>query len=393
MAFKSGYSEKLKKLPPYLFAEIDKIKRKLLQDGKDIIDLGVGDPDIPTPTHIIERLYKAAQDPKNHSYALDAGMPEFRKAIALWYKKRFNIDLDPQDEILPLIGSKEGIAHLPLAFVDPGDVVLIPEPGYPVYFSSTVFAGGDPYFMPLLEKNSFLPGYHDIDAQELKKAKLMFLNYPNNPTSATCDISFFENTVEFAKKNNIIVCHDAAYTEIFFDGKKQPSFLQADGAKDVGIEFHSLSKTFCMTGWRIGFAVGNPDIIKGLGKIKSNIDSGIFQAIQLAGAEALERGESDTRRFNKIYQERRDIFVEGLNNLGWKAEKPDATFYIWLKVPPGYTSSELTMVLLKECNIVCTPGNGFGEDGEGYVRFALTRDKGRIMEALERIRKLHEKRS
>ncbi len=383
-------SERLKKLPPYLFAEIDKTKRNLQSEGKDVIDLGVGDPDMPTPGHIIEKLYKAVQDPQNHKYALDAGMPEFRESIAGWYKKRFNVKLDPQKEILPLIGSKEGIAHVPLALINPGDVVLIPEPGYPVYYSATVFAGGDPYFMPLLEKNNYLPDFHAIDSQELAKAKMMYLNYPNNPTSATCDVGFFKKVVQFAENNNIMVCHDAAYTEIFFDGKKQPSFLQADRSKSVGIEFHSLSKTFCMTGWRVGFAVGNADMIAGLSKVKANIDSGIFQAIQIAGIEALEMGEADTKRFNKIYQERRDIFAEGLNKMGWKVKKPEAAFYIWLRVPPGYTSSELVMLLLKKCNIVCTPGNGFGEDGEGYVRFALTKDKEKIIKALERIEKLHE---
>lgn len=383
-------SERLKKLPPYLFAEIDKTKRSLQSEGKDVIDLGVGDPDMPTPGHIIEKLYKAVQDPQNHKYALDAGMPAFREAIAAWYKKRFNVKLDPQKEILPLIGSKEGIAHIPLALINPGDVVLIPEPGYPVYYSATVFAGGDPYFMPLLEKNNYLPDLHAIDSQELAKAKMMYLNYPNNPTSATCDLGFFKKVVQFAENNNIMVCHDAAYTEIFFDGKKQPSFLQADKAKSVGIEFHSLSKTFCMTGWRVGFAVGNADMITGLSKVKANIDSGIFQAIQIAGIEALEMGEADTKRFNRIYQERRDIFAEGLNKMGWSVKKPEAAFYIWLRVPPGYTSSELVMLLLKKCNIVCTPGNGFGEDGEGYVRFALTKDKEQIIKALERIEKLHE---
>lgn len=384
-------SRRLKKLPPYLFTEIDKMKKEAATSGRDIIDLGVGDPDTPTPMHIIESLYKSAQDPKNHKYALNYGLSELRTEMANWYKQRFSVNLDPDTEVLPLLGSKEGIAHIPLAFINPGDVVLVPDPSYPPYISGTVFAGGICHLMPLLEQNKFLPNLDKIDFQVSKRAKIMFLNYPNNPTTAVADEKYLKKVVDFAKEYNIIVCHDAAYSEIYFDDCKPKSFLEIEGAKDVGVEFHSLSKTYNMTGWRIGFASGNKEIIKALGSIKSNIDSGIFQAVQFAGIVALKTDESHINEMNQIYQERRDVLVDGLNSMGWKVTKPKATFYVWMPVPPGFTSTELTKLLLEKCDIITTPGVGFGHNGEGYVRMALTVPKERLQEAIDRIKKLHSK--
>src|SRR3989338_8408915 len=312
------YSDRLAKLPPYLFAEIDKAKRQAKARGRDIVDLGIGDPDLPTPPHIVEALYKAALDVNNHHYALDNGMPEFRRAIAKWYQRRFNVKLDPDTEVLPLIGSKEGIAHFPLAFVNTGDHVLVPDPCYPPYRNGTIFAGGVPYLMPLLAENGFLPDFSKVEKNALKKAKLMFINYPNNPTGAVADEKFYRRTLAFARRNNIFLCSDAAYSEICFDAYRPMSILQLGGAKDAAIEFHSLSKTYNMTGWRIGWACGNKRAIAGLAKVKSNIDSGIFQAIQLAGIAALEGPQSCIKKANGIYQDRRDALVDGLDSLGWR---------------------------------------------------------------------------
>ncbi|MDP3981297.1 MAG: LL-diaminopimelate aminotransferase [Chlamydiota bacterium] len=383
------YSDRVKKLPPYLFVEIDRAKKRALSEGKDIINLGIGDPDTPTPAPIIERLCHAAGDPKNHQYAMDAGMLELRRVIAAWYKERFGVDLNPETEVLPLIGSKEGIAHIPLAYVNPGDKVLVPEPGYPVYQASTWFAGGDVITMPLKEEHSYLPQFDAINRDHLKHAKLMFLNYPNNPTGATAPLNFFEEAVAFAKEHNICICHDAAYTEIYFDNNKPDSFLKAKDAKEVGIEFHSLSKTYNMTGWRIGFAVGNADMIKALGIIKSNVDSGIFQAIQYAGIEAFNIDESQRVSMLRMYQQRRDTLVNGLLEAGWSVASPQATFYVWARIPGMQDSRSFALKLLSELGVVATPGVGFGPSGEGYIRFALTVPSERIKEAISRIRKLH----
>jgi len=381
-------SERVKKLPPYLFKEIDRKKEEVRARGVDIIDLGVGDPDIPTPEHIINALKRASDDPANHQYPSYTGMADFNEAVARWYKRRFGVTLDPGREVVTLIGSKEGLAHLPLAFINPGDIALVPSPAYPVYNIGTQFAGGTSYFMDLLKENDFLPDLSSIPSEVAKKAKLMFLNYPNNPTSAVANIDFFESVVEFAEKYNIIVCHDAAYSEMAFDGYRPLSFLEIAGAKSVGMEFHSLSKTYNMTGWRIGFAVGHPEVIGALGQIKSNIDSGAFQAVQIAGIEALEGDQSCVEEMCRIYAERRDILVEGLKKIGLAVEPPRATFYLWIEVPKGYTSAEFTAHLLTKAGIVTTPGNGFGSAGEGYIRIALTVDKERIKEAVERIQSL-----
>jgi len=380
-------SDRLKKLPAYLFVEIDKAKKAARDEGRDIIDLGIGDPDIPTPNFIIDALNKAARDPKNHRYPLDHGLPEFRSAIARHMKNRFGVEMDPSGEIYPLIGSKEGIAHMPLAFINPGDAVLVPDPCYPPYRSGTIFAGGEVIAMPLTENKHFLPDLKAINHAILHKIRMIFINYPNNPTAAVCDKKFLKDVVEFAKKHNIIVCNDAAYIEMGYDGYKAPSIFEIEGAREVAIEFHSLSKTFNMTGWRIGFACGNRELIEGLAKVKSNIDSGVFFAIQRAGIAALDNYDRHIRSVIKIYEDRRDCLVDGLNALGWNVEKPKATFYVWTKVPARYTSATFAKALLDKCDIIATPGNGFGEHGEGFVRFAVTVDKKRIKEAVERIKK------
>ncbi len=380
-------SQRLKSLPPYLFKEIDRKKEEVMARGIDIIDLGVGDPDIPTPKHIIDALKSAVDEPVNHRYPSYTGMKQFREAVSTWYRDRFEISLDPENEVVSLIGSKEGIAHLPLAFIDPGDIALVPTPAYPVYNIGTIFAGGISHFMPLVEENDFLPDLSSIPDDVAKKAKLMFINYPNNPTSAVATEEFFQDVVSFAKENDILVCHDAAYTEMAFDGYSPPSFLQVEGAKDIGIEFHSLSKTFNMTGWRIGFAVGNMKAIEALGAVKSNIDSGVFQAIQMAGIQALLGDKSCINEMQNIYQKRRDIMVDGLREAGIELRKPKATFYLWVKVPDGYTSTEITKLLLEK-GVVVTPGNGFGEPGEGYIRMALTQDEERLKEAISRIKSI-----
>jgi len=382
------FSDKLKKLPPYLFVEIDRKRKAKEAEGVDIISFGVGDPDTPTPPHIIESGKIALEKPSNHQYPFGAGLMSFREAIARWYQQRFGVSLDPHSEIHSLIGSKEGIGHIHLAFVNPGDVVLIPEPGYPVYNTGTIFAGGEPYFMPLLEKNNFLPDFSIIPENILRRAKLMFLNYPNNPTAAVADEKFYLEAIKLARKYSIIIAADAAYSEIYYE-EPPISFLQVEGAKEVGIEFHSLSKTYNMTGWRIGWVAGNKDIVKGLGTVKDNYDSGVFQAIQEAATTALISSQKCVEEMRKIYSSRRDVLVDGLNSLkNWKVHKPKATFYVWAKIPDGYTSTSVVEKLLDEAGIIATPGNGLGPSGEGYVRFALTVGVPRIKEALERISKI-----
>jgi LL-diaminopimelate aminotransferase len=381
-------ADRINSLPPYLFKEIDRQKEEVKKRGMDIIDLGVGDPDMPTPEHIIGALSKAAKDPANHKYPSYTGMGDFNEAVARWYKRRFNVALDPEKEVVTLIGSKEGIAHISLALINPGDTALVTSPGYPVYDIGVKFAGGQTYFMNLLKENNFLPDLGAVPEQFVKKAKMMFINYPNNPTSAVADGQFFEKVVSFANANNIIVCHDAAYTELAFDGYRPESFLETDGAGEVGIEFHSLSKTYNMTGWRIGFAVGRAEVIQALGQVKSNIDSGAFQAVQIAGIAALEEDQTCVNEMNEEYTKRRDILVDGLRSIGLSVEKPKATFYTWIEVPKGYTSAEFASRLLLKAGIVATPGNGFGKAGEGYVRMTLTVGKERLKEAIKRIRNI-----
>ncbi|MFH1656076.1 MAG: LL-diaminopimelate aminotransferase [Candidatus Omnitrophota bacterium] len=383
------FSERLKKLPLYLFVEIDKAKQEAKSQGRDVIDLGVGDPDLPTPDFIIQALNKAVASGDNHHYAFDAGLPRLRQLIANWYKQRFNVELNPDTEIYPLIGSKEGIAHLPLGIINPKDKVLIPQPSYPPYVSGTIFADGKITVLPLKAKNNFLPDLKKISELKGKGVKLMFLNYPNNPTSAIVAKEFLAEVIRIARENEFIVAYDNAYSEIYFDIEKPPSILELEGAKEVAIEFHSLSKTFNMTGWRIGWVCGNSKVVSVLAKIKSNIDSGIFQAVQLAGIAALESDGSFPEEMRRVYHERRDYLVNGLRNIGWKIDPPQATFYVWAKLPKKFKSSiEAANVFLEKADIVVTPGVGFGKEGEGYLRMALTVPKERLSQAVERLKKI-----
>jgi LL-diaminopimelate aminotransferase len=381
-------ARRIKQLPPYLFAEIDRKKREALAQGVDLIDLGVGDPDIPTPPKIVEKLMEAATKPVNHRYPSSAGLLQYREAVATWYQTRFGVKLDPEREVVSLIGSKEGIGNMATAFVDPGDIVLVASPCYPVYHIGTSFCGGKSYFLPLVKKNHFLPDLDAIPEDVARQAKMLWINYPNNPTAAVAEKDFFARVVEFAHRYNVIVCHDAAYTEMGFDGYRPASFLELDGAREVGIEFHSLSKTFNMTGWRVGMAVGNKDLVGGLAQVKSNLDSGIFQAVQEAAIEALHLGDEIVESSRRVYQVRRDILVSGLRAAGFECEKPRATFYVWVSVPKGLTSAQFTGKLLDEVGVVTTPGNGFGEAGEGYVRFTVCVAQERLKEVTERIRRV-----
>jgi len=379
-------SKRISKVPPYIFAEIEKKKEKLIKKGISLIDLGIGDPDKPTPKRILSKFHRIVNDPKTHNYPPYEGIKEFRRAVAAWYRKRFNVKLDPETEVLSLIGSKEGIAHVFFAFIDPGDIALVPDPGYPVYKMATLLAGGTPYPVPLLKKNGFIPDLKAIDKKILKRAKLLFINYPNNPTAAVAGKEFLREAVAFCRKNGLLLCSDLAYSEVAFDGYRPMSVLEIPGAKDVSIEFHSLSKTYNMTGWRIGMAVGSAKAIAALSIIKTNIDSGIFKAIQLAGVEALKGTQKETDIMNKMYEERRNILIDGLNSLGWDMEYPKATFYVWAPVPEGYTSARFVAHLLERTGVLVVPGSGYGKYGEGYFRASITIDKGSIREAIRRMR-------
>lgn len=379
-------STRLDKIPPYLFAEIDRKITEAKAKGIDIISLGIGDPDTPTIPTVVEAMHKAIDNPANHDYPPYNGTKEFREASAKWIKQRFDVELDADKEILANIGSKEAIAHIFFAFVDERDYTLIPDPGYPVYKNATIFAGGTPYSMPLLEENDFLPDFDKIPENVAKKSKLMFLNYPNNPTGAVCDLKFFEKAVDFCKKYDILLCHDQAYCEMTYDGYIAPSVLQIKGAKDIAIEFFSHSKSYNMTGWRVGFVAGNEKAIKALGTIKNNIDSGVFKAIQQAAAKAYETPESQIENLNKLYKQRRDIMEAGLKDLGWNIKSSKATFYLWLKVPKGYTSEEFATVMLEKAGVVVPPGIGYGKWGEGYFRIALTKDVQTLTKALQKMK-------
>jgi len=381
-------ADRLKKLPPYLFAEIDRQKKEARARGVDLIDLGIGDPDLPSPPHVVEALARAAREPKNHRYPDYEGLLAFREAAAAWYRQRFGVALDPATEVLTLIGSKEGTAHMPLAFVNPGDVVLVPDPGYPVYAAGTWFAGGEPWFLPLRAEREFLPDLDAIPADALRRGKMLYLNYPNNPTAGVATRAFFERVVELARRHDVVVCHDAMYSELRFDGYEPPSFLQVPGAKEVGVEFHSCSKTYSMTGWRIGFVVGNREALAGLGRVKTNVDSGVFQAVQEAAIAALTGPQDYVDRARATYQERRDLVVAGLRKLGLPVTVPRATFFVWAPVPDGSDSRKWASRLLQEAGVVVTPGVGFGPSGEGYYRIALTVDKARIAEAMDRLGRL-----
>jgi LL-diaminopimelate aminotransferase len=381
-------ADRLKQLPPYLFVEIDRAKRRLQAEGKDLIDLGVGDPDLPTPAPIIERLKAAVDDPANHRYSFSEGLPELREAIARWYDRRFGVALDPNTEVLPLLGSKEGIGHLPLALVDPGDAVLVPDPCYPPYRSGTVFAGAEVVSMPLLEENGFFPDLGGISQKAARRAKLLFLNYPNNPTAAVAGEEQFREAIAMAKEFGFVVAHDAAYSEIAFDDHRPISFLQVPEAKSVGVEFHSLSKTYQMTGWRIGWVCGNAQVIAALAQLKTNLDSGIFQPIQWAGIAALEGDQAPLKEAIAAYQRRRDLLIDGLAKAGWQIPKPVAGFYVWARVPTPGLSLAFASKVLERCHVLIAPGVGFGPSGEGYVRLSLTVPTDRIQEAVDRLTKV-----
>jgi LL-diaminopimelate aminotransferase len=380
------YASRMSNLPPYLFARIDEMKAEQQKKGVDIIDLGVGDPDLATPPHIVASLCEAAKNPENHHYPSYVGMPAYRSAVADWYKQRFGVTLDAGKEVVALMGSKDGIAHIAEAFVNPGDYVLAPSPGYPVYRTGTLFAEGRVHEMPLTRQNNFVPVLADIPKAVAKAAKIIYINYPNNPTAAIAPDGFYREVVDFATDNNIVVVSDNAYSEISFDGYKAPSFLETKGAMDVGIEMHSLSKTYNMTGWRIGMAVGNAEILAGLGRVKTNVDSGVFNAVQHAAITALRGSQDCVKEACAIYQERRDVLIAGLRGLGFDVPSPRATFYVWL---PVNDCMAFSAKLLNEAGIVATPGVGFGASGEGYVRFAITRPVARINEAIERMRRLN----
>lgn len=383
MKFKEA--KRISNLPPYLFARIEKLIAGKKEEGVDVISLGIGDPDRPTPDHIIEELIKEARNPANHQYPSSVGMLSYRQAVAHWYKGRFGVDLDPRTEVVSLLGSKEGIAHISWCYLDPGDTVLVPDPGYPVYSGGAILAGAAPQYIPVYEENGYLVDFGAIPADMARKAKMIFLNYPNNPTGAVADGDFYRRAIDFAREYEILICHDAAYSDVAYDGYKPHSFLEFPGAKEVGIEFHSVSKTYNMTGWRIGWAAGNPDVVEALGRFKTNIDSGVFQAIQYAAAAGLTGPQGIVDKQNAIYQERRDVLVDGLNNLGWNLTKPKASFYVWAPVPKGYTSSSFAELVLEQAGVVITPGLGYGPNGDGYFRMALTIEKERIREALDRL--------
>ena len=380
-------SKRLDKIPPYLFVKIEEKKEELQRKGMDIVDFGIGDPDLPTPQHIFKKMHEVLESPASGNYPTSKGETAFREAVAQWYRKRFNVGLDPNSEVCALIGSKEGIGHIFLAFIDAGDISLVPDPAYPVYKVGTMLAGGEPYFLPLTEKNKFIPNLDSVPKSVLKKAKLLFINYPNNPTGAVAGRDFFEKCVKFAKKNDLLLVSDLAYSEMGFDGFRPSSVLEIPGAKEVTIEFHSLSKNYNMTGWRIGMAVGNAEAVGALATIKSNIDSGAFKAIQYAGIEALNGPQDCIDEHNKVFGERRNVLYDGLTSLGWKFEKPKATFYMWVPVPKGETSASFAEKLLEQCGILVVPGNGYGPSGEGYVRFAVTIPQERIAEAIGRMKK------
>jgi len=378
-------AKRIQKLPPYLFAEISrKIAEKRAQ-GVDVVSFAIGDPDIPTPSHVIDALCQAAREPANHRYPETDGLPELRRAIARWYEKRFDVSLDADREVLPLIGSKEGIGHIALCFIDPGDLALVSDPGYPVYSVGTMFAGGDCHFMPLTEENDFLPDLEAIPEAVARQARLMWISYPNNPTGAVAELDFFERVARFAKKHDIAVCHDGPYTEVAFDGYRPVSFLQAAGAREVGVEFHSFSKSYNMTGWRIGMVVGNATMVDALMRVKSNLDSGIPQAIQRMAIAAFEGPQDCIAEHNAVYQRRRDRLVEALARMGLAVRPPKASLYIWARLPEGHSSLEFAGRLLDDIGVVVTPGIGYGPHGEGYVRLSLTIPDERLEEGLRRL--------
>ena len=379
------FASRVEKIPPYLFVEISRKIAQKRREGIEVISFGIGDPDLETPAPVIQKLRETSGDLPNHRYPESEGLPEFRKATADWYQRRFGVSLDPETEVISLIGAKEGIGHAALCFIEPGDIALVPDPGYPVYSVGTWFAGGECHWMPLKEENGWLPDLEAIPEDVARRAKLIWLNYPNNPTGAIADLGYFEQAVEFAKEYDLAVLHDACYTDVTYDGYRHPSFLEVPGAMDVGMEFHSLSKTYNMTGWRLGMAVGNADMINALLIVKSNLDSGVPQAIQQMGIEALETSDSWIDERNAVYQRRRDKVLSTLADIGLEVDPPKASLYVWARVPDGFTSGEITEQLLEECDVVVTPGASYGNSGEGYVRFSLTIQDDLLDEGLRRL--------
>lgn len=379
---------RVKNLPPYLFAKIEKLIADKKAAGVDVISLGIGDPDQPTPEHICAEAARQVYEPENHQYPSSVGMIAFRKAVAQWYLRRFGVELDPDNEIVSLIGSKEGIAHVSWCYVNPGDTVLVPDPGYPVYAGGTILAGGEPYLVPLLRERGFLPRLQDIPTEVAKRAKILFLNYPNNPTAGVASKDFFTEVVSFARDFDVLVCHDAAYTEIAYDGYRPPSFLEVKGSKDVGIEFGSVSKPYNMTGWRCGWAVGRKDAIECLGRLKSNIDSGVFQAVQRAAIAGLTGPQDALAEINELYKQRRDIAVSALREMGWSVEPPKASFYLWLPVPKGFSSESFAEELIEKAGVVVTPGTGYGSHGAGFFRVSLTVPTARLLKAFDRLKQV-----
>ncbi|HEV3406086.1 MAG TPA: LL-diaminopimelate aminotransferase [Candidatus Dormibacteraeota bacterium] len=381
-------AKRLGRIPPYLFAEIDRRVQEKKRAGIDVISLGIGDPDLATPGRIVSVLQETAADPANHRYPSYFGLAELREAIARWYADRSGVELDPATEILPTLGSKDGISHVPLALVDPGDVVLAPDPGYTVYVTGAIMAGAEPAIMPLTAQNGWLPDLDSIPSEVAERARLMWLNDPNNPTAATADRDFLVRAVDFCRRHDIILCHDAPYSEIAFDGYRPLTLFEIPGAKEVGLEFHSLSKTYNMTGWRIGWVCGRADLVSLIGQLKTNIDSGIFQAVQWAAIEALNGGEDETKAACAVYARRHRLVADTLNSLGWSIKPPRATFYVWAPVPEGYDSIGFATHVLDEVGVNITPGVGFGRHGEGYFRLSVTAPDARLEEAMSRMRKL-----
>lgn len=381
-------SARLDKIPLYLFAEIDRRIEEKKAQGVDVISFGVGDPDVPTPGLIVDALCAESHKPEHHRYPSYFGLAEFRESAARWFERRFGVALDPGLQILPLMGSKEGVAHIALALLDPGDLALVPEPSYPVYAMGTLLAGAESHFLPLAAGNGFLPDLESVPPDVARRSKILWLNYPNNPTGAIASNEFFERAIEFARSYSLVLAHDNAYSEITYDGYVAPSLFQFKGAMEIGVEFHSLSKTFNMTGWRIGFVCGNHEVIEALGTIKTNIDSGIFNPVQLAAVEALDHGEKTLRDMVKLYQSRRDLLVSELAGLGWEISPPKGSIYLWMPVPPGFDSVGFSTHVLDKAGVFFTPGNAYGPSGEGYVRLSLTVPDDKIKEAMARLKEV-----
>ena len=383
--------QRMRRLPPYIFQTVDSLKMELRHKGEDIIDLGMGNPDIPTPKHIVSKLVEAAKNGRNHRYSASAGITKLRVAIADWYKRRFDVDIDPDEEAIATIGAKEGLSHLVLATVSPGDVVFAPNPTYPIHPYSVIIAGGDLRSIPIGPDRDFFEDLLTATKQTWPNPKMLIVSYPHNPTTGVVDRGFFEKIVEFAKEHEMLVIHDFAYADLVFDGYEPPSFLQIPGAKDIGVEFFSLSKSYSMPGWRVGFCVGNPRLVGALKRIKSYLDYGMFQPIQIAAIIALNGPDDCVKEIVEIYRERRDALVDGLNRVGWTIEKPKATMFVWAKIPEQYAkmgSVEFSKMLIKDAKVAVSPGVGFGEYGDDYVRFALVENPHRIKQAIKGIKQV-----